>query len=111
MRRSQKIGKITNEILYYLLEEYTNHVNIDIKENNNGFIITFTFGGCEKKDLELLKSLIKPNRDLAIEEYGSFLMGESDDEYDFELLGSMVDFYRVDGNELETIIEIGVEYE
>ncbi len=111
MRRNQKIGKITNELLYYLLEEYTSHVNIDIKESDEGFIIKFTLGGCEKNDLELLASLIKPNRDLAIEEYGSFLMGESDDEYDFELLGSMVDFYRVSGTNLETTIEIGVNHE
>lgn len=111
MRRNQKIGKITNEILYYLLQEYTNHVKIDIKENDEGFIIKFTLGGCDSRDLEILKDLIKPNRDEVIEEYGSFLMGEGDDEYDFELLGSMVDFYRVNGNEKETIIELGVNYE
>ncbi len=108
MRKGQKICKIINEIAYYLVEEYSNHFNIEVIDNEVGFLVKFTLGLCEGEALEDLKNIIDPSRDPAIEEYGSFLVGESDDSYDFELLGSMVDFYNVYSDDKYTYIEVGI---
>lgn len=92
MKRNQKISKIVNELSYFLLEEYNKEININIKNEEESFTINFKF---VNGDISQFINLIKPSKDPMLEEYGSFLVGESDDNYDFELLSSMIDEYNV----------------
>lgn len=111
MQRNNKICKIIEEFLLYLMDNEYYDVNIDVKQTEEETILTFTTGilSDDIKDYISEKVMSTP-RQSEIEEYYWMLMGESSSADDLDVIGSLVDTVQIENNGHSSIIRM-VRYE
>ena len=104
MQENHKICKIISELTLYILEHISGNINIDIKEENNKYIIKIVTDEFNEESLKFIKKRLVADRNYSIEEYGWELVGEGDSDDDLELIGSLVDEASIINEDNKTII-------
>lgn len=104
MQRNQKICKLIEEFSLFILENHSNNLNIDVKEIENKTVVKFTTDLMNNELLDFIKTNIKPERLLEVEEYGWELMGEGSSDDDLPLVGNLIDNIEIENNDNQTII-------
>jgi len=93
---AKKDAKIIDEIITYLIKHGFNNINIDIRRNTE--ISTITFKMKHTRETEEMFTTIadelNQHQEAEIEEFYWQLLGESDEEYNFGLLGTIVEAVR-----------------
>lgn len=110
MQRNQKICKIIEELSLYLMDMGIYNLNIDIKQDDDKDVLTFSFNECNDEVKDFILSKIKGERDIEIEEYGWELMGEGASDDDLGIINALVDEINYDDNDNKTIIRM-IRYE
>lgn len=104
MQRNQKICKMIEEFSLFILENHSNNINIDIKEIENKTVVRFTTDLMNNNLIDFVKTNIKPERLVEVEEYGWELMGEGSSDDDLPLVGNLIDKMEIENVDNKTII-------
>ncbi len=93
---AKKDAKIIDEIVTYLIKHGFDNINIDIKRSKEISTITFKMKHTKQTE-EMFTNIVEElnqHQEVEIEEFYWQLLGESDDEYNFSLLGTIVNKVR-----------------
>lgn len=110
MQRNQKICKIIEELSLYLMDCGIYDLNIDIKQDDERDVLTFSFNETNDEVKDFILSKIKGERDIEIEEYGWELMGEGASDDDLGIINALVDEIDYNDSDNKTIIRM-IRYE
>ncbi|MBO5711735.1 MAG: hypothetical protein J6R47_02755 [Acholeplasmatales bacterium] len=111
MQRNNKICKIIEEFLLYLMDNEYYDVNVDIKQTEEETIITFTTAPIDDKTkIYIIDKVMTTPRQTEIEEYYWMLMGESSAADDLDVIGSLVDKVEIKDYKENSVIRM-VRYE
>jgi hypothetical protein len=111
MQRNNKICKIIEEFLLYLMDNEYYDINVDIKQTEEESIITFTTSLItENINKYIIDKVMTTPRQTEIEEYYWMLMGESSAADDLDVIGSLVDKVEIQNLDKNSVIRM-VRYE
>ena len=110
MQRNQKICKIIEELSLYLMDCGIYDLNIDIKQDDERDVLTFSFNETNDEVKDFILSKIKGERDIEIEEYGWELMGEGASDDDLGIINALVDEIDYNDSDNKTVIRM-IRYE
>ena len=106
MQENHKICRIISELTLFILEHISGNINVDIKEEQNKYIIKIVTDEFNLESLNFIKKRLIADRNYSIEEYGWELVGEGDSDDDLELIGSRVDEASIIHENGRTIITL-----
>lgn len=104
----KKLSKIVDELITFFFLKKTNKMNIEIEDLKDHYEITMVNDCCEltSEKLEILKSLFNVQRQREVEEYYWRLAGETDDESELSLVGTMIDDATVEYKDNKIIVKL-----
>jgi hypothetical protein len=93
---AKKDAKIIDEIVTFVIKNGFDNINIDINRTSETSTITFKMRHTRRTE-EMFTTIVdelNTHQEVEIEEFYWQLLGESDDEYNFSLLGTIVEDVR-----------------
>lgn len=95
--RSEKVKKIINELLSYLLDLKAKEITIKLEENKKHIKIEMinNIEGIDESVINDLEEKLNSERMIHIEELYWKLLGENGDSNQMYLLGNMIDSYDI----------------
>ncbi len=97
----KKECKIVDELCLYLMKHGYMDLDISIRRADKLFLLTIKSPKCNSDIISAMDEYINREREIAIEEYGWELMGESDCQSDLEMIGLLIDKLEIDDSEDE----------
>jgi hypothetical protein len=105
-REIKKNGKLVDEIVSYLLKKGHHQLKIDLNYTTEYTEFTIYLNNLTDNERELLNECFSQLRDDIMEEYGWELLGESSQSAELNLIGMLIDDYRMETEGDVTIIYI-----
>ncbi len=102
----KKLGKIADELVTYILQKNSRHVNFDISVSPKISKLVLRFDTCSETIEELLFETLSQERNIGMEEYAWELLGENDSSRELNLVGMCIDDVTVDHDGEETTITL-----
>jgi hypothetical protein len=109
VNESKKIGKISDEIITFLVHRGYEDINYHIAKNEEHIAITITVKDLTQADEKLIQDTLDSIRSLDVEEYSWELLGESSSSNELGLVGMLFDsfnFERVDDKAVIRLIRL-----
>ncbi|MGL4383151.1 MAG: hypothetical protein ACRCTA_05495 [Bacilli bacterium] len=104
VNEAKRIGKLSDEILLFLVANHHSHVILDVSIKEEEIVLSVTTSKISPTNKEKLVSGLSVPRNLAIEEYGWELLGESEVSVELDLVGMCFDtFDLIETSEMDVI--------
>lgn len=105
MHKKEKVSKITEAMLLYLLNLGFDNVKMEV-EIGNTTIITFIMDEIPKEIRKKLLDEIGKEREAQEEEYAWELVGESSNDTELEVLGMLIDKIEINEVNKKTMLKL-----